>query len=547
MPVPSSISDLSTTPSLNSPAGTESPSTVDDYLRTQAAFIRQVDDKVTGAVKAADLAAAGGAALVGFQQAGSGAVARTAQDELQEIVNVKQFGAVGNSDGTAGNGADDTAAIQAAINYAFASSTRPRKLVFPDGWYRVTSTLTIPNAHWSMLGETHRVVIWCDHNSVGMQVTTAGNYRMESVDVRRVSGKSGVGVSILSSPEGLILDSYITNHSDNVQLKDSHLTTLERCRISGGSANGINDLGRCFASQLIACNVIGNATGADLKSDWQIVGGAIEQNTVTDLAVSTTADDEGKYWGWVNIKAGCHMEGLSGGAITTDQIVVGPSGASVAGPTAKIGLMISGSFILGNSANRKAINFRQGDLCSVTENYFKDYQAGATLITLGAATTGAIFNGNRWDGTGTFKDINASATNILDFETENTANAAQVMSVTHSLTNGGRIRGVNTISSAARSMNLTIESMRNSANAEAISVRTTGANGTTLFTRMAASSGADVGVVTFPSARVEVPGSYTAPFKIGTAYFWINAGKLYIKDGSVPTTATDGVVVGTQT
>lgn len=63
MPVPSSISDLSTTPSLNSPAGTESPSTVDDYLRTFAAFIKQVDG---GAVKAADLAATGGAALVGY-------------------------------------------------------------------------------------------------------------------------------------------------------------------------------------------------------------------------------------------------------------------------------------------------------------------------------------------------------------------------------------------------------------------------------------------------------------------------------------------------
>lgn len=63
MPVPSSISDLSTTPSLNSPAGTESPSTVDDYLRTFAAFIKQVDG---GAVKAADLAAPGGSVLVGY-------------------------------------------------------------------------------------------------------------------------------------------------------------------------------------------------------------------------------------------------------------------------------------------------------------------------------------------------------------------------------------------------------------------------------------------------------------------------------------------------
>lgn len=45
MPIPSAISDLSTTPSLNSPAGSESPALVDDYLRTHAAFIKQVNDE----------------------------------------------------------------------------------------------------------------------------------------------------------------------------------------------------------------------------------------------------------------------------------------------------------------------------------------------------------------------------------------------------------------------------------------------------------------------------------------------------------------------
>lgn len=45
MPVPSSLNDLSTTPSLNSPAGSESPALVDDYIRTHAAFIKQVNDE----------------------------------------------------------------------------------------------------------------------------------------------------------------------------------------------------------------------------------------------------------------------------------------------------------------------------------------------------------------------------------------------------------------------------------------------------------------------------------------------------------------------
>lgn len=59
---------------------------------------------------AVDLAASGGAALVGFVQSGIGAVSRTLQSKDRDTVSVKDFGAVGNGI------ADDTAAIQAAFN-----------------------------------------------------------------------------------------------------------------------------------------------------------------------------------------------------------------------------------------------------------------------------------------------------------------------------------------------------------------------------------------------------------------------------------------------
>jgi len=90
-------------------------------------------DNVGGAATLAQFAASGGSALVGFIQAGTGAVTRTAQAKMRDVVSVKDFGAVG--DGVA----DDTAAIHAAIN---AVLSRNGAVYFPAGKYRVTSGYT---------------------------------------------------------------------------------------------------------------------------------------------------------------------------------------------------------------------------------------------------------------------------------------------------------------------------------------------------------------------------------------------------------------------
>ena len=85
-------------------------------------------------MKAADLAATGGSALVGFQQAGAGAVARTAQSKLREIVSVKDFGAVG--DGVV----NDTAAFQAAHDALPASGGA---IIVPSFDYALGGTVII--------------------------------------------------------------------------------------------------------------------------------------------------------------------------------------------------------------------------------------------------------------------------------------------------------------------------------------------------------------------------------------------------------------------
>lgn len=74
------------------------------------------------------------AAQISFLQAGAGAVVRTVQSKLRDVVSVKDFGAVG--DGIA----DDTDAIQDALD-----SSAYAHVYMPPGSYRVTSTINITN------------------------------------------------------------------------------------------------------------------------------------------------------------------------------------------------------------------------------------------------------------------------------------------------------------------------------------------------------------------------------------------------------------------
>jgi len=89
---------------------------------------------IGGTLLGQQLAAANGSSLVGFQQEGTGAIVRTAQNKLREAVSVLDFGAVG--DGVT----DDTVAIQNAINAATAVG---KNLYAPKGTYKLTTQLQV--------------------------------------------------------------------------------------------------------------------------------------------------------------------------------------------------------------------------------------------------------------------------------------------------------------------------------------------------------------------------------------------------------------------
>jgi parallel beta-helix repeat protein len=101
-------------------------------IKDSALATIQTLDNVGGSVDGASLAASSGSSLVGFIQAGAGAVARTAQSKMRDIVHVKDFGAVGNGV------ADDTAAIQSACSAA-------KTVIFGSSAdsYKISAAITI--------------------------------------------------------------------------------------------------------------------------------------------------------------------------------------------------------------------------------------------------------------------------------------------------------------------------------------------------------------------------------------------------------------------
>ena len=107
---------------------------------TGSVTLHDIDPINTGLLAA--MAASGGSALVGFLQAGSGAVARTVQDKLREFgVSVKDFGALAD-------GSDDTAAIQAALD------TGVRHVFVPPGIYDCANlTMTTTDQALVALGD----------------------------------------------------------------------------------------------------------------------------------------------------------------------------------------------------------------------------------------------------------------------------------------------------------------------------------------------------------------------------------------------------------
>lgn len=217
-----------------------------------------------------DLASSAGSSLIGTIVTGTGATSRTLKNKLQDIVSVKDFGAVG--DGVT----DDTVAIQAAFNSGATS------IYYQAGTY-LQDTIVIPTAVKRVWGTG--VV---KQRATNTRIFEATNSTGIDIDGLRIQGNYAAGqVTSSAANRGLVFTSctgvrvrgcYISNIQDIAV----HLIGCDRCVIEG---NHFNLIGEAVYARGTSDSVIANNT----------IDTTIFDDTVFTIAISLESTDGHAY------------------------------------------------------------------------------------------------------------------------------------------------------------------------------------------------------------------------------------------------------------
>jgi len=137
-----------------------------------------------------------GASLVGFQQAGTGAVAETVQTELRQTVSVKQFGAKGDG------ATPDAAAFNAAAVYMNSVGGGDILVPFSATAYIIESTITLfPNVSFVGIGYSSSSLHFTGGNStmfnfLGVSEAQSLNVTLKNLNCYSTTTATGTGLRV---------------------------------------------------------------------------------------------------------------------------------------------------------------------------------------------------------------------------------------------------------------------------------------------------------------------------------------------------------------
>jgi hypothetical protein len=204
-------------------------------------------------------------------------------------VSVKEFGAVGN-----GN-ADDTSAVQAAIDFVFAQ-TNGGTVYIPAGEYRLTASLVLPKSIVKtirLVGDGPRATTFYSGSSIASgtpvvrwDTSASGSCQLQSIEGMQIArlnggplvqfrqnagstGASGDRLSVVL--KGLVLrQSTSAGQDPNLDIEYSLKSYYERIWIEGGHPSGIG-IKASNCSQDYYCEIYGN--GKSTIGDFFLISG----------------------------------------------------------------------------------------------------------------------------------------------------------------------------------------------------------------------------------------------------------------------------------
>ena len=269
-----------------------------------------------------DLSASSGSSLVGFLQAGTGAVARTVQAKERDVVSVKDFGAVG--DGVT----DDTAAIQAALDSGAAG------VFIPQGTY-LCGALTIPS-NVQLYGEGAASILKVKNSANATLLTNDDTVGGNSGIELRDFAIDGNYTNQTGSPNGIQLSVVTMSKVVGVSISNVRGMGVLLTDSDGNELSGIvaTACGKAVAGYGIYLYNSSFNRVVDCRTDDNCIGIAIESNGVgkkAEFNVASNCTGQANRADFSQSGATVHIEqsgsGDAGGNIIVGCVAKGSTGA----------------------------------------------------------------------------------------------------------------------------------------------------------------------------------------------------------------------------
>lgn len=232
-------------------------------------------DNVGGGVTLTDISGTGsgqGAALVGFIQAGTGAVARTAQAKMREFVSVLDFGAVMNGV------TNDAAALQLALNTG-------KSVLIPNGTCLFNSSVQYTADGQSIFGLGNDSVLKQGAAAAYIETNGQDNITLSDLKIDGTGASGGIRVR-LDSQNTLIENVYFKSGNQRIWLFECDFVRVIGCTFDSTGYGIITESGFASNNVHIDSNVaygissdfVEVNSASVLCSNWTITGNHYRQS-----------------------------------------------------------------------------------------------------------------------------------------------------------------------------------------------------------------------------------------------------------------------------